>query len=151
MILPTTTDRATPQTDRPRQTKKALWRLRRDQSGAASAEIVVAIPLLLVLIMLIAQFTLWAHATHIAQAAAAQALAATRVLHGSASAGTARAHQVLQAIGTGPLRSHRISAHRGTGQATVSISGIATPVVPFLRLPVHAEAAGPVERITTGT
>ena len=34
---------------------------------------------------------------------------------------------------------------RDTNRAAVTITGTATSVLPFLRLPVHAEAAGPVE------
>jgi hypothetical protein len=33
----------------------------------------------------------------------------------------------------------------------VQVTGVAATVVPFLRLPVHAEAAGPVERFISDT
>src|SRR5829696_7992721 len=55
--------------------------------GSVSAELVIAMPLLMLLILLIAQFALWAHATHIAQASAAQGLAAARVSDSSTGTG----------------------------------------------------------------
>src|SRR6266496_4198474 len=63
----------------------ALRRLRKDQRGASTVELVIATPVLLLLILLIAQFALYLHATHIAQAAASEALSAARVSGGNAS------------------------------------------------------------------
>ena len=79
-------------------------RLRTAERGTVSAELVVVVPVLLLVLMLIAQFALWAHATHIAQAAASQALATARV-HGATPAdGEATARHVLAQLGSGPLR-----------------------------------------------
>ena len=110
-----------------------------------SAELVISMPLLMLMILLIAQFALWAHATHIAQAAAAQGLAAARVSDGTTATGAAAAHQVLAQLGQGPLRNPQIAVARTAQQATVRITGAATAVVPFLHLRVHGEATGPVE------
>ncbi|MGH3185480.1 MAG: TadE/TadG family type IV pilus assembly protein, partial [Streptosporangiaceae bacterium] len=38
----------------------------RDERGSATAELVIATPLLLLLILAIVQFALWEHATHVA-------------------------------------------------------------------------------------
>jgi hypothetical protein len=123
-------------------------RLRTDQRGAATAELVVAMPLLLLLILAIAQFALWAHATHIAQAAAAEALSAARVSGGTTAAGNAEADRVLAQLGSGPLHNTRVSTQRDATRALVSISGTAANIVPFLTLPVDAEAVGPLEKFT---
>ena len=40
------------------------------QAGAVAAELVVATPLLLVLVLLVVQFALWQHGVHVATAAA---------------------------------------------------------------------------------
>jgi Flp pilus assembly protein TadG len=114
--------------------------------GAVSAELVIAAPLLLLMVMAIVQFALWSHATHIAQAAASQGLAAARAQSGTAAAGAARAQAMLDQLARGPLTGARVNADRTATTATVRISGTASPVIPFLRLPVDAEAAGPVER-----
>ncbi|MGH3991096.1 MAG: TadE family protein [Pseudonocardiaceae bacterium] len=125
------------------------WRVRRalrGDRGSVSAELVIATPLLMLMLLAIVQFALWSHATHIAQAAASQGLAASRVQGGTAAAGTTGAQQILDQLAGGPLRSAAVTSDRGATSAWVRISGTATPVIPFLRLPVHAEATGPVER-----
>lgn len=114
--------------------------------GSVGAELVVATPLLLLMLLAIVQFALWSHATHIAQAAASQGLAAARAQNGTSASGTARARQLLDQLAAGPLRGTVVSADRGAATASVRISGTATPVMPWLHLPVHAEAVGPVER-----
>ncbi|MFD8493909.1 TadE/TadG family type IV pilus assembly protein [Amycolatopsis sp. NPDC059657] len=111
-----------------------------------SAELVIATPLLLLMLLTIVQFALWSHATHIAQAAASQGLSAARAQNGTATAGTAGAKQVLDELAHGPLSDPSVDSVRSAESAAVRISGTATSVVPFLTLPVHAEAAGPVER-----
>ncbi|WP_181400217.1 TadE/TadG family type IV pilus assembly protein [Actinokineospora spheciospongiae] len=114
--------------------------------GSVSAELVLATPLLLLMLLAIVQFALWSHATHIAQAAAAQGLAAARVQNGTAAAGTAGARSLLEQLAGGPLTGSAVTADRAVASASVRITGTATSVVPFLALPVHAEAVGPVER-----
>ncbi|MGH3832387.1 MAG: TadE/TadG family type IV pilus assembly protein [Pseudonocardiaceae bacterium] len=134
---------------RPRRAVGPLSRLRvvlRGDRGSVSAELVIATPLLLVLLLVIVQFALWSHATHIAQAAASQGLAAARMQDATAAAGSAAARHVLEELGRGPLTNTRIDATRGTDAASIRVSGDASMVIPFLRLPVHAEATGPVER-----
>lgn len=121
-------------------------RLLHGDRGAVTVELVIATPLLLLLLLAIVQFALWSHATHIAQAAASQGLAAARVQDGTAAAGSASAQQMLDQLARGPLTGATVSTDRTATSASVQVSGAATSVVPFLTLPVHAEAAGPVER-----
>ncbi|XVS62061.1 TadE/TadG family type IV pilus assembly protein [Actinosynnema sp. CA-299493] len=106
----------------------------------------IATPLLLLMLLAIVQFALWSHATHIAQAAASQGLAAARSQNGTSAAGTASAQQILDQLAGGPLTGTAVTTDRGVTAASVRISGTANSVVPFLSLPVHAEATGPVER-----
>ncbi|WP_246127718.1 TadE/TadG family type IV pilus assembly protein [Amycolatopsis rhizosphaerae] len=114
--------------------------------GAVSAELVIATPVLLMMVLAIVQFALWSHVTHVAQAAASEGLSAARAQGGSAVAGESRAHALLDELAHGPLTGASVSAARTATTASVRISGTAASVIPFLRLPVHAEAAGPVER-----
>lgn len=123
-----------------------IRRLLRGDRGAVSAELVIATPLLLLMLLAIVQFALWSHATHIAQAAASQGLAAARAQNGTAAAGSASAQQMLDQLARGPLTGTSVGADRTANSASIRISGTATSVVPFLSLPVHAEASGPVER-----
>jgi hypothetical protein len=108
---------------------------------------VILTPLLLMMLMTIIQFALWSQATHIAQAAAAHGLAVARTHNGTAAAGSASAYQLLDQLAAGPLTGPAVTTERGEFSAWVRISGTATSVVPFLDLPVHAEAVGPVERV----
>ena len=111
-----------------------------------TAELAIAAPILFLILLTIMQFALWSHATHIAQTAAAQGLSAVRVHTGTAADGESRARQVLTDLGSGPLTQPEVRAQRGAEYAAVTVTGIATPVVPFLRLHVHGEASGAVER-----
>lgn len=116
-----------------------------------NAEIALAAPLLLLILLTIVQFALWSHATHTAQAAAAEGLAATRVDTGTAADGETRALATITHLGDGPLRDVAVHASRIHDHARVEVTGITATVIPFLRLSVHAEAAGPVERFIPDT
>ncbi|MYW90489.1 pilus assembly protein TadE [Amycolatopsis rubida] len=131
-------------------TRAGLRRLLADERGAATAELVLTTPLLLLLIMSIAQFALWMHASHIAQAAASQALSTTRVLGGTTARGQREADQILQQLGSGPLRDPRAIVSRSSDQAAVHVEGTVIQVVPFLTLTASGDAAGPVERFRAG-
>jgi Flp pilus assembly protein TadG len=149
---------ATPALDSPRSPSAAsrlfsqagLRRLRTDERGAVTAELVLAMPLLLVLIMSIAQFALWMHASHIAQATASQALSVTRVQGGTTARGQTEAAQILRQLGSGPLRDPHAAVTRGPERASVHVEGTVTQVVPFLTLTARGDADGPVERFLSG-
>lgn len=118
----------------------------RGDAGAATAELAIITPAVLMLLLLIVQFALWSHATHIAQAAASQGLAALRVQGGTVEAGTARARSLIGQLAGGPLSDAVVTGERAPAVATIRVTGVVAGVVPLLRLPVHAEAAGSVER-----
>ena len=100
----------------------------------------------MLLILLIAQFALYLHAAHVAQAAAAQALSVTRVEGGTAATGRADADQVLHQLAAGPLRDPQVTVTRDAVAAHVHIQGAVTAVIPFLHLTATGDADGPVER-----
>ncbi|WP_396126760.1 TadE/TadG family type IV pilus assembly protein [Amycolatopsis sp. FBCC-B4732] len=106
----------------------------------------IATPLLLLALLAIIQFALWSHAAHVAQAAAAEALAAARVQNGTATAGHAAGQQLLDELAEGPLRSSRIDVERTPTSVSVSVQGEVIAVLPGMHLHVHAESAGEVER-----
>jgi Flp pilus assembly protein TadG len=115
-----------------------------------SAELVVATPLLLLLILAVIQFAIYEHASQVAQTTAAQALAATRVVGGTTTAGQSEARSMLSDLGSGVIVSPQVSVVRGGTTADVTVSGVAEGVVPLLHLPVRATAAGPLERFVGG-
>jgi Flp pilus assembly protein TadG len=123
-----------------------LRRLLREDRGAGTVELALATSALLLILLSIVQFALWSHATHVAQAAASQGLAAARVQDGTAADGDGAAQRMLDQLGDGPLINTNVAATRDATSASVRVTGEAASIVPLLRLPVHAEAFGSVER-----
>ena len=139
-----------------RSTKRAArhGRLRcaaaRDERGAVSAELVIATPLLLLLIMGVIQFALWQHAEHIASAVAQQGVAVGRLQGETAAAGNDQARSVLDQLGSGVLTGSDVTATRTATTTTVTVTGHAESILGIFTLPVKATAAGPTEPNLSG-
>lgn len=138
-----TADRRARRTARDR-VRRAL--LAEPERGEVTVELVIATPLLLLALLAIIQFALWSHATHVAQAAASQALATARTQNGTSSAGHAAGRRLLDDLAAGPLRNARLTVSRDATTVSVTIRGDAAEVLPSVHLPVRAEAAGQIER-----
>lgn len=124
-------------------------RTRPEDDGGATAETVIATPLLLLLLLLIVQYALAWHAQHIAQFAASRALAAARAQGSDVAAGRAQGVATLDALGRRVLLDPHVIVARTGRVAVVEVSGGVEPVVPGLHLSVAAHAAGAVERWST--
>lgn len=129
-----------------------LGRLRTDR-GAATTQLVIVVPLLLLIALLSVQFALAWHARHIAQYAAQRALAAGRVQDGATADANARARRSLAALGNRVLIAPSVAAERTTTRTTVRVEGTVMRVLPLPGLVLHASgtASGPTERVTTPT
>lgn len=110
-----------------------------------SAELVVATPLLLLLVLAVVQFALWQHAAHVANAAAQEGARSARLEGGSSTAGQARAEGLLVSLGRTTLADPNVTVRLDGERARVEVSGYASSVLPFLRLPVKAASEGPLE------
>jgi Flp pilus assembly protein TadG len=119
-----------------------------DERGSVSAELVIATPLLLLLIMSVVQFAIWEHATHVADAVAQQGLAVGRLQGASAATGRAEAQSVLDQLGSGVLVNSDITATKTPATTTLVVTGRAESIVGLFSLPVRATAAGPSEAYT---
>ena len=115
--------------------------------GSVTVEFAIAAPLVLFLLMLIVQFALWAHATHIAQAAANAGVQATRVHGGTIAAGEAQTQAVLDQMSGSTLAGPTVTVTCTPTAATVTVDGTATAVLPGLSLPVHATVTSPRELV----
>jgi hypothetical protein len=115
-----------------------------------SAELVVATPLLLLLILAVIQFAIYEHASQVAQTTAAQALAATRVMDGTTASGQTEAQSLLTTIGHGVLVDPQVSVTRDATTAQVTVTGHAEGVIPLLHLSISATSSGPLERFVGG-
>ena len=120
----------------------------RDERGAVSAELVIATPLLLLLIMGVIQFALWEHAEHIATAVAQQGVAVGRLQDETAAAGQQQAQSVLDQLGPSVLTGTTITATRTDAMTTVTVTGHAESIIGLFALPVKATAAGATEIFT---
>jgi Flp pilus assembly protein TadG len=116
----------------------------REQTGSATTELVLLMPVVLMLVLLVVQFGLWLHARQVATAAAQEGLVAAQVETGTAVAGHARAVAFLAQ--TGGLRGTRVDASRDVTTARVAVTGTTPAVLPGTALGVSAVAQGPVER-----
>jgi Flp pilus assembly protein TadG len=116
------------------------------QAGGVVAELVVATPLLLLLVLLVVQFALWQHGAHVATAAAQEGARVARLEGGSAAAGRAEASDFLASLAPSLVRDPQVTARRDQFSARVEVAGTAEPVVPWLRLPIRAAVEAPVER-----
>ena len=127
--------------------RRARWR---GESGAVAAELVIATPLLLLLILGVIQFALWEHATNLAEAAAQQGLSVARLQGETAQAGTAETQSVLTQLAGGVLIGPQVRATRTGASTTVVVSGHAESVAGLFSLPVQATAVGPTEPAVPG-
>ena len=124
--------------------------LGRDERGAVSAELVIATPLLLLLIMGVIQFALWEHAEHVAAAVAQQGVAVGRLQGESAQAGEQQAQTVLDQLGSSVLTGAKVAATRTNLATTLTVTGHAESIVGLFTLPVRATASGPTETYSYG-
>ena len=155
--------RTAPRGDRARGTRpvprarggRARWSIKEDSSdprerGSSIVELVIVTPLVLLLLGMIVQATVWAHAEHIAQAAAARGTEAARASGSTARAGDDQARTTLDALG-GALRDPTIQVTRTATTTRTQIHGTALAVLPGVHLPVHAAAEAPTERFVPDT
>ncbi len=113
------------------------------QSGVIATQLAVLMPALLLVVMLTVQFALWAHATHLAGAAADAAATAAALPAGTADDAEAAAATLLAQAGN--LSDVVIMVDRGVDQATAAVAGVAPNVVPGFRWSVTGRAAAPRE------
>lgn len=128
-----------------------LWGPEQSQRGAATTQLVLVMPLLMLMVMLTIQFGLWYHGSHVAIAAAQEGARAARLEGGSAAAGEERARIFLRALGQDVVGEARVVATRSSDVARVEVSGVSVPVVPGFRLPIQAVSEGPVERFRSSS
>lgn len=116
------------------------------QRGAATVELVLATPLLLLLLALGLQGALWIHASHVAKAVTTQAVEATRVDGGTIRQGETTAAALISQLGSDLLLDPQVTVTRGNGVARVEMDATAPVIIPGLRLPIRASAQAPIEQ-----
>jgi Flp pilus assembly protein TadG len=105
----------------------------------------IVFPVTVFLVFGIIQFGIWYHAADIARAAAQEGARSASAYDSTATAGTASAQQVLTQNANGLLIHTHVVPYRDANVATVTVTGRALEVIPFIALPVSASATAPVE------
>jgi Flp pilus assembly protein TadG len=120
---------------------------RRMRGEEGLAAFVVCIPAFFLAVLLAIQFALWAHASHLARAAAEQG-ASTAAAYGSTpAAGTAAAYHFIATTGPSSLTTPHVTTTTGTGNTVqVTISGRAQSLIPWLSLGVSSTSVEPVQQ-----
>jgi Flp pilus assembly protein TadG len=128
-----------------------IHRHARDQRGDATVEAVLATPVLLLLIMMVIQFGLWYHASHVATAAAQEGVSAARVETATAQDGRLRAQRFMASAAPALVDGVSVTATRDTESARVDVDGTVHSLIPGINLHVHGAAQSPVERFRADT
>ena len=110
----------------------------------STSEVAILFPAVLFFLMLIVQYGLWWHGKQLADAAAAEAAAATRVPTGTEDAGTAAAEAFLAEAGN--LTDITVTIDREPDVVTVTVTGRAPQLVPGYAWAVTARSVVPVEQ-----
>lgn len=123
--------------------------MRRGERGAATVELTVLAPVLLLIVFTVVQVSLWSYARNLALAAAQEGVAAGRAHGASAHAARARAEQFIATSAGDSLRGAAVRTQRMAGMVEVEVTGQALSVLPGVPgLPVRQGAQGPLERVT---
>lgn len=109
----------------------------------------MVIPALMLIVLVVIQFALWAHAAQVVQLAASEGDQAARTMGGGTAAGRARVDSVLSASSSTVTSVSTSVSILPTDQACVTVTGRAVAVLPWMDLPVSATQAGPVQEFRT--
>ncbi|NKS56230.1 pilus assembly protein [Rhodococcus hoagii] len=120
----------------------------RNDAGSAAIQWAILLPIILLLTFGLIQGALYYHARNVALVAAEQGLDATRGQYGTTALGYAAAESFLTTAGT-TLEAPTVTITRGTTEATISVVGKSTAILPFLDFTVSVDRSLPIERITT--
>ncbi|MER8160043.1 TadE/TadG family type IV pilus assembly protein [Streptomyces sp. NPDC094472] len=135
-------------------TRKRSWRrgaaarLRGDR-GAATVELAVLVPVVLVLALTAIQVGFYYHARKVAQSAARQGVEAGRQLGADEGDGVTQAQQFLSKYGNSVRGAQVSSAGSNADQVRITVTGSVATLVPGLELDLTQSAEAPIERWTT--
>lgn len=118
--------------------------------GSAIVEAVIIIPIIVILSMVLIQFTLIWHGRHLAESAAQNAVTAAAGYQSDSGRGQLSAQEFLGQVAPNLLTAQNVTVTRGATTVTARIQAHVLTFVPFADFTVTATASGPVERFTVG-
>ncbi|MGB8020604.1 MAG: TadE family protein [Candidatus Nanopelagicales bacterium] len=120
----------------------------RGQAGAATVELTIIFPVILLLIFGIVQATVWYHGRTLAMLAAQDGLRVAQALDGTSAEGREQAVEALAGNGaTGFLTDANVTTTRTATSVNVTITARSVALLPGTGLPITQRATGPVERL----
>lgn len=122
-------------------------RVRRDERGSATVELLMLMPAVIVILFLTRQGGLYYYGRSAALAIANSGVRAAAVENGTTSACYTAAESMRAKVGDA-LNGATIHCARTSTDATVSVSGTTLSVVPFVLPTTHQSVSLPVERLT---
>ncbi len=125
-------------------------RMRSRERGATVIELAMLMPVVLAVVLLIVQVTLWFHGRQVADAAAREGARIARAggSDGWQEAAEGKARQIVQAIGPQLLKNAQAQAWEQGDQRGVEVTGSAVQVVPLLpemTFTITSRFGGPIE------
>ncbi|WP_131103423.1 TadE/TadG family type IV pilus assembly protein [Ornithinimicrobium sufpigmenti] len=132
---------------RTRAVARVLRAAGRDR-GSSSVEVVVLLPLVFLMIFAMVQGGLWFHARAVVLGAAQEGARVAAAESSSAGAGISAATSFIADAGSGVVINPAVTGSRSATTATVTVTGQAQSLVPFLNPSVAQSASFPTERIT---
>jgi hypothetical protein len=112
-------------------------------AGSAVVEAVVIVPIAMVVVLLVVQVCLWAHAATLVQGAATAGEQAATALGGSPTIGAIEARAELTATASKVVVDPSVDAEiLSGGEVEVRVSARTEAIIPWLRLPVSATRVG---------
>jgi hypothetical protein len=126
----------------------ARFRRAADERGAATAELVIATPALLFMLLLVVQVGLTFHAAHIASSVAQESARVARNQDGTEAQAEAEGNALMERLGARLVYRPEVHVDKppGADQVIATVEGYGPQVIPGWRLPIHAKAVGPVEK-----
>lgn len=118
---------------------------RRDERGVGAAEFVIVMPVVMLIFMLLVQWSVQLYNDRIVHAAAREAAVDAASWDGGEAAGRQTAGEYLQDSG-GDLSNTDVRVSVGATEATVTVSGDVLSLVPGFDIRVSATATVPRER-----
>jgi Flp pilus assembly protein TadG len=117
----------------------------RDERGAGAVEFIVVMPVLMLIFLLLVQWSVQLHNDRIVHAAAREAAVEAAAWDGGATAGRQTANSYLDDFGS-DLANTSVEVNMGPTDATVTVSGDVLTFLPGLHIRVSARATVPKER-----
>jgi Flp pilus assembly protein TadG len=119
--------------------------MRRGDEGSTVVEAVLLVPVLMVVLLLVIQCALWAHAAQVAQLAASEGDQVARAQGGGTIAGATEARSVTDGPGSDLQASSVTVDVMADDVARVTVTGRALSIVPGLSLHVSSVEIGPIQ------